>query len=86
MFVADEIYDRFVDRFVARVEAMRMAADFSFDTDMGSLISPAQLATVTTHVDDAVRGGRPSWPEGALVLTWARCSTSRPCCATSRRA
>jgi acyl-CoA reductase-like NAD-dependent aldehyde dehydrogenase len=24
---------------------------------MGSLISPAQLATVTTHVDDAVRGG-----------------------------
>jgi succinate-semialdehyde dehydrogenase/glutarate-semialdehyde dehydrogenase len=57
MFVAEEIYDRFVERFVGRVKAMRMAADFSFDTDMGSLISPAQLATVTRHVDDAVRGG-----------------------------
>jgi succinate-semialdehyde dehydrogenase/glutarate-semialdehyde dehydrogenase len=57
LFVADEIYDRFVDRFVARVRAMRMAADFSFETDMGSLISPAQLATVTTHVADAVAQG-----------------------------
>jgi succinate-semialdehyde dehydrogenase/glutarate-semialdehyde dehydrogenase len=68
MFVADEVYDRFVGRFVARVKAMRIAADFSFDTDMGSLISPAQLATVTTHVDDAVRGG-------ATVLAGGR---SRP--------
>jgi acyl-CoA reductase-like NAD-dependent aldehyde dehydrogenase len=65
MFVADEVYDRFVERFIARVEAMRMAADFSFETDMGSLISPAQLETVTAHVADAVE-------RGAIVLTGGR--------------
>jgi succinate-semialdehyde dehydrogenase/glutarate-semialdehyde dehydrogenase len=65
LFVAEQVLDRFVERFVSRVEAMRMAADFSFDTDMGSLISPAQLATVTRHVDDAVRNG-------ANVLTGGR--------------
>jgi succinate-semialdehyde dehydrogenase/glutarate-semialdehyde dehydrogenase len=65
MFVADEVYDRFVDRFVERVEAMRLAADFSFETDMGSLISAAQLETVTTHVADAV-------DRGATVLAGGR--------------
>ena len=57
ILVADEVYDRFVQRFVERVEAMRMAADFSFETDMGSLISPAQMQTVTAHIADAVRCG-----------------------------
>jgi len=65
MYVADEVYDRFVDRFAERVEAMRLAADFSFETDMGSLISPAQLDTVTRHVADAV-------DNGAIVLTGGR--------------
>lgn len=65
IFVADEVYDRFVRRFVARVEAMRMAADFSFETDMGSLISPAQMETVTAHIADAV-------DHGATVLTGGR--------------
>jgi succinate-semialdehyde dehydrogenase / glutarate-semialdehyde dehydrogenase len=65
MFVADEIYDRFVGAFVRRVESMRLAADFSYETDLGSLISPAQLDTVTAHVDDAVG-------KGAKVLTGGR--------------
>jgi succinate-semialdehyde dehydrogenase/glutarate-semialdehyde dehydrogenase len=62
MYIADEIYDRFVEAFVKRVESMRLAADFSYETDMGSLISQAQLDTVTTHVSDAVA-------KGARVLT-----------------
>jgi succinate-semialdehyde dehydrogenase / glutarate-semialdehyde dehydrogenase len=62
LYVADEIYDRFVEAFVKRVESMRLAADFSYETDMGSLISPDQLDTVTTHVNDAVA-------KGAKVLT-----------------
>jgi succinate-semialdehyde dehydrogenase/glutarate-semialdehyde dehydrogenase len=65
MFVADEVYDRFVERFVQRVETMRLAADFSFETDMGSMISPAQLDTVTAHVADAVE-------RGATVLAGGR--------------
>jgi succinate-semialdehyde dehydrogenase / glutarate-semialdehyde dehydrogenase len=65
LYVADAIYDRFVEAFVRRVKSMRLAADFSYETDMGSLISHAQLDTVTTHVNDAVA-------KGAEVLTGGR--------------
>lgn len=73
LYVADEIYDRFLDLFLRRIRAMRLAADFSFATDMGSLVSRAQLETVTAHVDDAVAkgatvliGGRPRPDIGPL--------------------
>lgn len=62
MLVADEIYDRFVERFVARTEAMTLGAGHDWAIDMGSLISQDQLDTVTAHVDDAVA-------KGATVLT-----------------
>jgi len=65
MYVADEIYDRFVAAFLKRVAGMRLAADFSFDTDMGSVVSQAQLETVAAHVDDAVA-------KGARVLAGGR--------------
>jgi succinate-semialdehyde dehydrogenase / glutarate-semialdehyde dehydrogenase len=57
MYVADQVYDRFMDRFVRRVEAMNLATDFDYSADMGSLVSRQQLDTVTAHVDDAVRQG-----------------------------
>ena len=44
---------------------MRVAADFSFDTDMGSLVGPEQLKKVTAHVADAVA-------KGVQVLTGGR--------------
>ena len=53
MFVADQVYDRFVDRFVARVKAMRLQPGLAWGSDMGSLISQQQLDAVTAHVDDA---------------------------------
>ncbi len=62
LLVADEIYDRFVDRFVARTEAMTLGAGHDWAIDMGSLISQDQLDTVTAHVEDAVA-------KGARVLT-----------------
>ena len=62
MFVADQVYDRFVDKFVARTEAMTLGATLDWGNDMGSLISQAQLDTVTRHVEDAVA-------KGARVLT-----------------
>ena len=62
MFVADEIYDRFVARFVARTEAMTLGTGHDWAIDMGSLISQDQLDTVTAHVEDAVA-------KGATVLT-----------------
>ncbi len=57
MFVADQIYERFVDRFVARTEAMTLGATLDWGNDMGPLISEQQLATVQAHVDDAVAKG-----------------------------
>ncbi len=62
LYVADHVYDRFMDRFVRRVEAMQLSAGFDYTGDMGSLISRRQLDTVTDHVDDAVR-------QGATVVT-----------------
>src|SRR4051794_10011350 len=65
LFVADQVYDRFLERFVARTEAMTLGATLDWGNDMGSLISAGQLATVTAHVDDAVS-------KGARVLTGGR--------------
>ncbi len=65
LYVQSALYDRFVDAFVARTRAMRVAADFSFDTDMGSLVGPEQLEKVTAHVADAVA-------KGAQVLAGGR--------------
>jgi succinate-semialdehyde dehydrogenase / glutarate-semialdehyde dehydrogenase len=65
MFVADQVYDRFLERFVARTEAMTLGATLDWGNDMGSLISGRQLETVTAHVDDAVA-------KGARVLTGGR--------------
>jgi succinate-semialdehyde dehydrogenase/glutarate-semialdehyde dehydrogenase len=63
--VQDEIHDRFLEAFVRRVRAMRMAADFSFNADMGSLVGPEQFTRVSEHVTDAVS-------KGAQVLTGGR--------------
>lgn len=65
LFVADQVHDRFVERFVARTEAMSLGASLGWRVDMGTLVSAAQLETVQRHVDDAVS-------RGARVLTGGR--------------
>jgi acyl-CoA reductase-like NAD-dependent aldehyde dehydrogenase len=65
MYVADQVYDRFVERFVARTEAMSLGATTDWGVDMGTLISQDQLDAVRAHVDDAV-------DKGARVLTGGR--------------
>lgn len=62
IFVADQVYERFVDRFVARTEAMTLGSTLDWGNDMGPLISQRQLEAVTAHVEDAVA-------KGARVLT-----------------
>lgn len=65
LLVADQVYDRFVERFVARTEAMTIGASLDWANDMGSLISQQQLDTVVRHVEDARE-------KGARVLTGGR--------------
>ena len=57
LFVADRVYDRFVERLLSRVESMNLGVGFDFGPDMGSLISSAQLDRVRAHLDDAVAKG-----------------------------
>jgi succinate-semialdehyde dehydrogenase / glutarate-semialdehyde dehydrogenase len=65
LFVADQVYDRFVERFVARTKAQKLGAGLEWGTDIGSLISQQQLDAVTAHVEDAVA-------KGARVLAGGR--------------
>ena len=65
LYVADQVYDRFVERFVARTQALTLGASLDWEVDMGTLINQRQLDTVRAHVDDAVS-------KGARVLTGGR--------------
>ena len=65
VYVADAVYEQFRDRLVSATRALDLGVDFSYDTDVGSLIGPDQLDRVRDAVDDAVAGG-------ARVLTGGR--------------
>jgi succinate-semialdehyde dehydrogenase/glutarate-semialdehyde dehydrogenase len=65
LYVADQIYDAFVTAFIDRVKKLKLSAGTGWDVDMGSLISKAQLETVTRHVEDARS-------KGAVVLAGGR--------------
>jgi succinate-semialdehyde dehydrogenase/glutarate-semialdehyde dehydrogenase len=61
-YVHRSVYADFVDRLLAAVAAMKIGVGHSWEFDIGSLSSAAQLATVEAHVADAVA-------KGATVLT-----------------
>ena len=65
VYVPRPMLARFSARFVERVRAMRVSADFAYDVDMGSMTVPRQLESVEAHVADAVA-------QGATVLTGGR--------------
>jgi succinate-semialdehyde dehydrogenase / glutarate-semialdehyde dehydrogenase len=62
VYIADGVYDAFLQRFVDHVKAIRLDATYDFGPDMGSLISEQQLKTVSEHLADAQ-------DKGAEVLT-----------------
>ncbi|HET9139844.1 succinic semialdehyde dehydrogenase [Actinophytocola sp.] len=66
VYVHETIFDDFAERFAAATERLRLGAAYDYSCDVGSLVSQAQLKTVTEHVDDArakgarvLAGGRP---------------------------
>jgi succinate-semialdehyde dehydrogenase/glutarate-semialdehyde dehydrogenase len=62
LYVADQVYDRFMERFVRRTDALQLTTSLDYRGDMGSLVSQAQLDTVERHVEDARA-------QGATVVT-----------------
>ncbi len=65
MYVVEPVHDAFLERFLARVRALRLGSALDYSADIGSLLSPAQLDRVAAHVDDAVA-------KGATVLAGGR--------------
>lgn len=61
LYVQDGIYEEFVQRFAERIRAMDIGPSLGYGPEMGSLVSEAQLETVTDHVNEATK-------EGATVL------------------
>ncbi|MEU6187930.1 succinic semialdehyde dehydrogenase [Nocardia sp. NPDC047038] len=62
LYVERQIAAAFTEKFVAATNAARLGAAYDYSTDIGSLISEAQLETVSKHVADATS-------KGAKVLT-----------------
>ncbi|WP_418235912.1 NAD-dependent succinate-semialdehyde dehydrogenase [Cupriavidus malaysiensis] len=56
-YVHDTVYDRFVDRFVAKVAALRVGSGLEPDSEIGPLISGRAVGKVSELVADAVAKG-----------------------------
>ena len=65
MYVEDDAYEEFLDAFVGKTRALTLGTGYDYETQVGSLIGPAQLERVETHVEDAI-------DRGANVLTGGR--------------
>jgi acyl-CoA reductase-like NAD-dependent aldehyde dehydrogenase len=57
VYVAEPVYDQFVEKLVAR--ASKLKAGPEPDADLGAITMPSQLDIITRHIDDALdRGGK----------------------------
>lgn len=65
VYVHEKVYDAFRDELVRVTNALRLGQSYDYASDIGPLISPARLAGVEAHVDDAVA-------KGATVLAGGR--------------
>ena len=57
IYVRGEVYDEFAAAFARRAGELRLGAGLDYRSDVGSLTSAAQLATVVEHVEDAIGHG-----------------------------
>jgi succinate-semialdehyde dehydrogenase/glutarate-semialdehyde dehydrogenase len=57
LYVHEDVHDEFLERFVAATADLELGTAYSFEVDVGSLISERQLEKVRDHVEDAVEKG-----------------------------
>ncbi|WP_078701278.1 succinic semialdehyde dehydrogenase [Aeromicrobium choanae] len=57
VYVHDSIYDRYRDGLAGRLAQMAYGANADWEVEMGTLVSPSQLATTQKHVADALDHG-----------------------------
>ena len=59
LYLHQSIADEFLEAFVVATRSLRLSAGLTYDADMGSLASAAQLERVSAHVEDArSKGGQ----------------------------
>ncbi|GGV27666.1 succinic semialdehyde dehydrogenase [Streptomyces longisporoflavus] len=64
-YVHEKVYDAFREELLRATRALRLGRTYDWAADLGPLVSPAQLAAVAAHVDDALA-------KGAKVLAGGR--------------
>ncbi|SNZ03219.1 succinate-semialdehyde dehydrogenase / glutarate-semialdehyde dehydrogenase [Natronoarchaeum philippinense] len=57
LYVHEDVYDDFLDAFVAATRGLSLGAEIGYGADVGSMQSQAQLDKVQSHVEDAVEKG-----------------------------
>ncbi|MHA6252258.1 aldehyde dehydrogenase family protein [Oceanobacillus sp. CAU 1775] len=68
MYVHEEIYDKFMDRFVEKTKMLKSGDPLSKETHMGSIISQNQLDVIDSYVQSAIE-------DGATILTGGKVAT-----------
>ncbi len=57
IYVHDSLYPQFRDALAARVQNLTYGANGDWEVEMGTLVSPSQLATIEKHVANALDNG-----------------------------
>ncbi|MFF1696355.1 succinic semialdehyde dehydrogenase [Streptomyces sp. NPDC058257] len=57
VYVHEKVYDAFRAQLVRATRALRLGRSYDYAADLGPLVSPARLAAVRAHVDDALAKG-----------------------------
>ncbi|HEY4243138.1 MAG TPA: aldehyde dehydrogenase family protein [Kofleriaceae bacterium] len=68
VYVADAVHDAFVDEVVKQVRELRIGGD---DGHLGAMTSPAQIAIVKDHLDDAIARGAKVHTGGPAAISGA---------------
>ncbi|MBA2539816.1 MAG: aldehyde dehydrogenase family protein [Deltaproteobacteria bacterium] len=66
VYVADAVHDKFVDKVIENVRALKTGGD---DGHLGAMTSPAQVAIVKNHLEDAVAKGAKVHTGGAEAIS-----------------
>ncbi|MDQ5822040.1 MAG: aldehyde dehydrogenase family protein [Actinomycetota bacterium] len=66
IYVEDDAYDRFVDRFVSRVEALNVGDPADEDTDVGPVVDEAARTRILEWIDEARQAGADVLAGGGL--------------------
>lgn len=66
IYVHESVYEPFIEKVKAKVEAFRVGQDKDFNVDMGAMTTKSQMETVRKHLKDALE-------KGAVIVAQSDC-------------